>query len=573
MQMRPPTAELAQTPLFQLNTDALPHEERISLGYTRARLVAQAYSAYFTTEDIRTLSPKFWAMHTDPIWAIDGSAAVLCTLQLNLVAGTLAMFSRKRPDVQAVLDRMLTFEIAGQFCVTELSHGLDAFHMETTATLLESGEWEIHTPNPGAAKYMPPTAPGGSPPAWGVVFARAMVSGEDHGVKPFLFQFHDGKEMLPGIVARLLPPRGGSHPLKHCLTSFEHLRVPASALLGPVDKPADPRIAFFLNIQRVAIGTLAIGSLGYPSLQIAATIAALYSRRRTVLDTFTQQPKTIFEFQTQKIPICTATAQAFVMEAFQDRCVKIFCDVDVDWRVRHAIAAIGKVVMLDHAQEANLTLGERCGAQGLYTVNQLTAMHADLRGTAIAEGDMLAISIRFGTELLLDRYAVPPTADPSSLLARHEAGTMEELRARIREFGHHRTESYNALILPELMPLIKAIGHRLAYDAAVACGVDRSLVDLYVVSCVELDLGWYIERGLLTKRTYREMQAKAVEAVYQQIDALVEKMDVGAYIKAPIVSEERWDAYLQTLPVYRAKSNSSRTVKRAVDYEFVSSRL
>nr|GAT53699.1 predicted protein [Mycena chlorophos] len=478
MSLRRPTAELAQTPLFQLNTDALPHEERISLGYTRARLVAQAYN--FTTEDIRTLSPKFWAMHTDPIWAIDGSAAVLCTLQLNLVAGTLAMFSRKRPDVQAVLDRMLTFEIAGQFWVTELSHGLDAFHMETTATLLESGEWEIHTPNPGAAKYMPPTAPGGSPPAWGVVFARAMVGGEDHGVKPFLFQFHDGKEMLPGIVARLLPPRGGSHPLKHCLTSFEHLRVPASALLGPVEKPADPRIAFFLNIQRVAIGTLAIGSLGYPSLQIAATIAALYSRRRTVLDTFTQQPKTIFEFQTQKIPICTATAQAFVIEAFQDRCVKIFCDADVDWRVRHAIAAIGKVVMLDHAQEANLTLGERCGAQGLYTVNQLTAMHADLRGTAIAEGDMLAISIH---------------------------------------------------------------------------------------------LGWYIERGLLTKRTFREMQGKAVEAVYQQIDALVEKMDVGAYIKAPIVSEEKWDAYLETLPVYRAKGNSSRTVKRAVDYEFVSSRL
>ena len=99
-------------------------------------------------------------------------------------------------------------------------------------------------------------------------------------------------------------------------------------------------------------------------------------------------------FRTQKVPILNALAQSFVMKSLHDFAVKIFTDPTVDPRVRHGIASILKTVMIQHAQTAHLTLGDRCGAQGLFEVNQLTGMFADMRGTAIAEGDLLAISIR-----------------------------------------------------------------------------------------------------------------------------------------------------------------------------------
>jgi acyl-CoA oxidase len=52
-----------------------------------------------------------------------------------------------------------------------------------------------------------------------------------------------------------------------------------------------------------------------------------------------------------------------------------FTDPVLDPRVRHAVAAVHKVAMIQAAQAANLTLGDRCGAQGLYEANQLSAMH------------------------------------------------------------------------------------------------------------------------------------------------------------------------------------------------------
>ena len=36
--------------------------------------------------------------------------------------------------------------------LTEVAHGLDAENLETTATLLPDGDFDLHTPHDGAAK-------------------------------------------------------------------------------------------------------------------------------------------------------------------------------------------------------------------------------------------------------------------------------------------------------------------------------------------------------------------------------------------------------------------------------------
>lgn len=145
-------------------------------------------------------------------------------------------------------------------------------------------------------------------------------------------------------------------------------------MLGSIEKPADPRTAFFRNISRVAVGTIALGSLGIPTLQVAAYIGARYSLRRTVFDNEGKQ-KPIMSFRTQKIPILNALAQSFVMQALHHSAVATFRDQALDFRVRHAVASILKVVMVEHCQTAQIAIGDRCGAQGLFEVNQLSSVH------------------------------------------------------------------------------------------------------------------------------------------------------------------------------------------------------
>lgn len=44
------------------------------------------------------------------------------------------------------------FVYSGQYCLTELAHGINAMHLETTATLMSNGRFDLHTPNEGAGK-------------------------------------------------------------------------------------------------------------------------------------------------------------------------------------------------------------------------------------------------------------------------------------------------------------------------------------------------------------------------------------------------------------------------------------
>lgn len=543
MAVERPTLALAQSPLFRKHPEGLPLNERLQLSYERARAIGLAYE--LSRSDILTLSPKFWQLHTDPIWSMDGAAGTLCTLQVNCCAGTLAMFANNRVDLDGTIEQVLRFDVTGQMGMTELGHGLDIINLETTATLLDNGEFDLHSPSAGAAKFMSPTTPVNQP-CVSIVYARTIVNGKDHGIKPFLVRINDGKKMCAGISSTLLSPRGGSRPVNHALTSFNHVRLPASALLGPVDKPEDPRKTFFYNISRIIIGTLALGSLGVPALQVASTIAARYSMRRTVVDHQSGQLRSIITFQTQKTPIVIAVAQAYAMEAYHHWSVAKFKTIK-DHSVRHAIAIILKVTMITLAQASHIALGDRCGAQGLFEVNQLSAMHADMRGTAIAEGDLLVISIRLASELLLERYKIPETPNPSSLAARYETQLFSELKELLSAMPSHRSNDYDRLVLPECLALVNAIGHRMAYDAAVDAGVDPALISLFEASSVRQSSAAFVELGL-SRAMQRKMLADAVDAVYPQLDTWLDRMGADPYISAPFVTREAWESYVSSLP-------------------------
>lgn len=103
--------------------------------------------------------------------------------------------------------------------LTEVGHGLDARNLETTATMLPNGEFDLHTPNSNAAKYhlpipcltfadiariMPPSWPRNGFPRVAIVFARLIVQGEARGLRPFIVWLNNGDVMCAGVTAKFV---------------------------------------------------------------------------------------------------------------------------------------------------------------------------------------------------------------------------------------------------------------------------------------------------------------------------------------------------------------------------------
>ena len=129
-----------------------------------------------------------------------------------------------------------------------------------------------------------------------------------------------------------------------------------------------------------------------------------------------------------------------------------------------------------------------------------------------------------------------------------------ENRETLNSASHHRGDDVNRLILPNCQPLIEAIGHRMAYDAAVAAGVEPCLVDLYVASVVKRDAAWYSENAGVGRRALAEMETRALDEVLPMLGTLVRRMGVEPWTTSKIVSDERWDAFVDSLEVFEGQS-------------------
>ncbi|KAG2097796.1 acyl-CoA dehydrogenase NM domain-like protein [Suillus cothurnatus] len=464
-------------------------------------------------------------MHVNPIMVVDSAAFTLLTIQYNLVAGTLAQYAATtRPDLVCLVEDILRWDVIGQFCLTELGRGLNIFRMKTIATLLPTGDFDLHTPLPSDAKFMPPTVPVKGLPCVAIVFAQLYVNGECRGPRPFLVNINDGYHMCNGVTSK-----GGSAPVNHALTSFHHVCLPPSALVGDLDKSNKIRRDFMSSIWRVMVGSLAISSMAISDLQMSSYIAARYFQRRHVTSAYGNP--------------------AFVLRALYKRAIEQFMDKNLDVRVRHGVVACCKAVMAQHAQVANHALSERMGAQGLFEYNRLSTLYSEIRGVSIAEGDILGLSMRLMADTLAQMYTLPLSTHPDGPLALHEISLFEEATETISSSSDF-TQAFAQYVQPRCQLMVESMGHRKAYDAAVDQGVSQCLVDLYLINAIKTDAAWYVERSIFTRRTIMRMEDTALLAALPRLDELLAAMEIESYISSPVISDECWEKFSKTLPVY-----------------------
>ncbi|KAJ4490548.1 acyl-CoA oxidase [Lentinula aciculospora] len=550
-----PSKAFLQRPLFRENgtTEQYSVSQHIERSYARAKVIARAYN--FSLDDILRMSDKLWDLHADPISSIDAAATTILTIHYNLALGTLGPLLTTRPDLAPLTKKLLNFEVVGQFMLTEVEHGLDARQIETTATLLPDGSLDLNTPHPGAAKYMPPVTTISGMPTIGVVFSRLIVNGKFYGIRPVIVSLTDGECMCKGVSSRMVPPRSGSKPLDHSMTSFDHVRLPPGSVIGSLEESTDVRRDFLKSIWRITTGGLAL-SLGTISfLSVGVYITGKYSLRRMVSGPEKGSKMPIIGFRTQQLPILHGIAQIHVLQAFSKIAISLFRDQNLHMFVRHGISTIFKATALQHCQSTLLALEERCGAQGLFGYNQIVRGHADMRGVCIAEGDILTISIRLISELLQGKYRLPEPKYPDTLLYKHEQGLWKEAKDRYSKIsGTHRSEEFNNAILPLCRPLVEFIGHRMAYDAALDLGVDPTLVKLYEAGVIKLDSSWYVENGLMSRAEQYDLESAAANQVLPNLERFLDLLDVKEYVTAPILSQRSWNEFVVSLPQFAGNS-------------------
>lgn len=175
-------------------------------------------------------------------------------------------------------------------------------------------------------------------------------------------------------IRRLLTARGGSVPVDHCLTYFDHVSLPAGALLSSPEK-GDNREQFFESIFRVIVGAISIAGMAVSALKVAVCIAGRYSQRRKVTDAFTGSQTPIISFPTQQYPVLSSLAQVIVFESLTKKAIALFTDKSKSLGARHCIAAVAKVTLVKHCLASLTSLGDRCGAQGIFEVNQFSVLH------------------------------------------------------------------------------------------------------------------------------------------------------------------------------------------------------
>ncbi|MEU6841736.1 acyl-CoA dehydrogenase [Streptomyces sp. NPDC046716] len=402
--------KIISTDLFRHRAD-LRVEERWQQSYDRLRaLNEEVLCVQDLVRDPRALA----AVHE---WTsvVDGATATVAGIHYNLFLGSLL-----DDEVSPARDLAAFTALAatGTFLCTEHAHGNDAAALETIARYdRERDEFVLHTPHEGAQKYMPNTSPAGGPKT-AVVAARLQVDDRDEGVFLFLTPLSDQRGTLPGITVTMLPDRIGS-PVDHCVTGFDHVRLPRTALLqGAHGRLAhegtftsavgSARKRFLHSIRRVTVGKLCMSASVLGGSRAALTIAARYAYLRHISGPVAGErvPLAAHRSHHARLLSCTATAYAmtFLHRAVTERWIS-HSPEDRDEAER--LVAMAKGWITWQGRDITIEARERCGARALFPVNGLAEFTANADGAITAEGDNLAVWCKAGAEMIFGHGAAP----------------------------------------------------------------------------------------------------------------------------------------------------------------------
>lgn len=526
---------------------------------------------------------------------VDVSTFSLLMVHYNLSLGTVVEHG-DRPDLKDHIDRLDQLAAFSPYMATELGYGNNVAAMRTEAVYdAESGTFVLNTPDALAQKFM--SYSGFQDIAkTAVVMARLLADGKDHGVHPFLVPISDGDGLYEGVHAAPCPEKP-VQGLDNGLTWFDHVRIPRRNLLhgdmggfaedGTFRPSSGNRRSRFLRaMSRILPGRLCVASSAVGAGRASVYIALRYAARR-LTNAPGRSELPVIEYRSHQLALFTELARVYAMTLLLNHAKRAYVEqreaVPAD--VQNLIS-ITKALATWEMTETVAVCRERCGAQGIFSVNRIADYGSLLQGLVTAEGDNLVLLATTAGQIIAqsesesesetetdsdsegDEGAVSTAPAPSDASeeadVRDTAFLLAALRHRERELlresresmadgaaGRTYLDAWNDTMNTALA-MARVRGVRTALECFVDA-VDRAedpeardalalLASLYGLTEVRRDAGWYLARGVLTAGQTEALPA-VIDALCARVKPYAETLIDGfalspELLRAPIAADD-----------------------------------
>ena len=501
----------------------------------------------------------------------DISLAIKFGVQFGLWGGSLYNLGTKRHH-DTYLKDIGTLKLPGCFAMTESGHGSNVRDIETTATYdPHTQEFVIHTPTENAFKeYIGNAAVHGQ---MATVFAQLYTEGECYGVHAFLVSIRDeAGNSMPGVTIRDSGDKLGLNGVDNGRLWFDQVRIPRANLLdrfasvneeGTYSSPiASEGRRFFTMLSTLVGGRVSVPACGLSAAKTGLGIAIRYANRRRQFGPEGKAEIPIMEYPTHQRRLLPLLAKSYAMDfALKFTKERYMNHSEEDIREIEALAAGIKAVVTWHTTDTLQTCREACGGNGYLAVNRFADLKADtdifttfegdntVLMQLVAKGRLSEFKQRFSYMNLMGfvRYFGGKAAtvlseknpisirrtDPDHLRSREflasafvyrEESLVESAARRLKHRLDEGIDPYQAFLETQthLVTMAHAYVDRVILEEFMK-GVDQiehegnkevleKLLQLYGLSEIERNRGWYLEQGYI-----EGVKSKAIRAQVDQL--------------------------------------------------------